>query len=310
MSDSQDCTQAAPRGLPLWVYRLGLVVATMIWGGNFVVAKPAVGELGSFWVIGIRFTCAALIMLALSFKHVKRHISKSAVRAGLIIGVFAFLGYGSQFLGLQGTTPSKNAFLSACYCVTTPFIWWLVSRRAPTRRNILCALLCTAGIALVSLQGEGGLSWGDGVSVLSAFLYGSEIVVIALLLLDNDIIVVTILELLVSGVLGCVCGFALGGAPSPQAIASPDMLWRLAYVTVLGSCFASTVQNVAQKHLPPAEIGLLCSLESVFGTIFSVVFYQESLTLKMLAGFVLIFCSLIICTLPAKQGKREEARAG
>ena len=295
MADPQANIQAAPRRLPLWAYRLGLVVATIIWGGNFVVAKPAVDELGSFWVIGIRFTCAALIMLALSFKHVKRHVSVSAVRAGVIIGVFAFLGYGSQFLGLQGTTPSKNAFLSACYCVTTPFIWWLVSHRRPSRRNVACALLCAVGIGLVSLQGGGGLSWGDGVSVLSAFLYGAEIVVIAFFLLDNDIIVVTIVELLASGVLGCACGFALGGAPSPEAIASPDMLWRLAYVTVLGSCFASTVQNVAQRHLSPAEIGLLCSLESVFGTIFSVVFYQESLTLKMLAGFTLIFCSLIVC---------------
>ncbi len=77
------------------------------------------------------------------------------MRAGLITGVFAFLGYGSQFLGLQGTTPSKNAFLSACYCVTTPFIWWLVSRRRPTRRNVARALLCMACIGLASMQGAG-----------------------------------------------------------------------------------------------------------------------------------------------------------
>ncbi len=307
MSDVQDCTRAERRRFPLWVYRAGLVVATMIWGGNFVVAKPAVDSLGSFWVIGIRFVCASLILLAFSFGHVRRHITKAAVRAGLIIGVFAFLGYGSQFLGLQGTTPSKNAFLSACYCVTTPFIWWLVSRRRPTRRNVACALLCMVGIGLVSLQGEGGLSWGDGVSVLSAFLYGSEIVVIALLLLDNDIITITILELFTSGVLGCAVGFFADGVPDPALLGSADMLWRLAYVTVLGSCIASTVQNIAQKHLPPAEIGLLCSLESVFGTIFSVLFYQESLTLKMLAGFALIFCSLIICTLPANRGEEKQA---
>ena len=59
MSDILDCTQSVRRALPLWVYRTALIAATMIWGGNFVVAKPIVESLGSFWVIGIRFICAA-----------------------------------------------------------------------------------------------------------------------------------------------------------------------------------------------------------------------------------------------------------
>ena len=292
MSDTLDCTQPVRRALPLWVYRTALITATMIWGGNFVVAKPIVESLGSFWVIGIRFICAATIMLVLSFNHVRRHINRQAIKAGVVIGLFAFLGFGTQFLGLEGTTPSRNAFLSACYCITTPFLWWLVAHKRPTKRNIACALICVVGIGLVSLQDEMGMSWGDGVSVLSAFLYGGEIIAIALFMGTNDVLVVTIVELIVAGILGCVTGVFVSGLPSVDVLTSPDTIWRLAYVVVLGTCFASTAQNTAQKHLQPAEIGLLCSLESVFGTLFSMLFYNEAITVRMMSGFALIFAAI------------------
>ncbi len=284
-----------------WVFRAALVVATMVWGGNFVVAKPLVETFGGFWVIGIRFVCASALMFAFSARHVTRHLDSTSLKAGLVIGIFAFLGFGSQFFGLEGTTPSRNAFLSACYCVTTPFLWWAVSHKRPSRRNCMCALVCVVGMGLVSLQGETGVSWGDGVSILSAILYGGEIVAITLCMGKNDVVTVTVVELLVAGVLGCVSGFFVHGAPSVTSLLDSDAVWRFAYIVILGSCFASTAQNVAQKHLPPAEIGLLCSLESVFGTLFSVVFYNEALTAKMLAGFALILTAIVVSELPARK---------
>ena len=284
-----------------WVFRAAIIVATMIWGGNFVVAKPLVETFGGFWVIGIRFVCASALMFAFSARHVMRHLGRDSLKAGLVIGIFAFLGFGSQFFGLEGTTPSRNAFLSACYCVTTPFLWWAVSRKRPSRRNFLCALVCVAGMGLVSLQGEMGVSWGDGVSILSAVLYGGEIVAITLCMGKNDVATVTVVELFVAGVLGCAAGLLVYGAPSTASLLAPDTIWRFAYIVILGSCFASTAQNVAQKHLPPAEIGLLCSLESVFGTLFSVVFYNEALTAKMLAGFALILAAIVISELPTRK---------
>ena len=279
----------------------------MIWGGNFVVAKPLVETFGGFWVIGIRFVCAAALMFAFSACRVIRHLNRDSLKAGLVIGVFAFLGFGSQFFGLEGTTPSRNAFLSACYCVTTPFLWWAVSRKRPSRRNFFCAIICVMGMGLVSLQGETGVSWGDGVSILSAVLYGGEIVAITLFMGKNDVITVTVVELLVAGVLGCVAGLFVHGVPNATSLLALDTLWRFAYVVILGSCFASTAQNVAQKHLPPAEIGLLCSLESVFGTLFSVVFYNEALTSRMVGGFALIFLAIVVCELPTRRKADEKA---
>ncbi|MDO4212452.1 MAG: DMT family transporter [Bacteroidales bacterium] len=283
--------------LPRWVYILVLISATVIWGGNFVVAKGAVEQVGGAWVTGIRFLTAGFVMLAVFFPRIKKAITADLVKAGVIIGVFSCLGYGFQFWGLEGTTPSKNAFLSACYCVTVPFIWWLVARRRPTGRNLLAAGVCLAGMALVTLNGEFTVSWGDGVSILSAVLYGAEIVSIAMLLKDHDILAITAIQMITSGILAIVGGMLTSGFPGVDVLTRPDFAMRLLYIILLGSCYATVAQNVAQKHLPPTEASLLISLESVFGTVFSVIFYGEEMTLKLVLGFALIFGSILLSEL-------------
>ncbi|MDO4502104.1 MAG: DMT family transporter [Coriobacteriia bacterium] len=293
------------RELPAWAYRVILISCTLIWGGNFVVAKGAVTAVGATWVIGIRFFVAGLIMLVALLPHMRRHLTPELVKAGCLIGLFSFLGYGAQFLGLQGTTPSKNAFLSTCYCVITPFVWWLVAHRRPTGRNLLAAAICVGGMALITLQGDLTVSWGDGVSMLSAVLYGIEIVAIAKLIRSYDVLTITAVQMISSGVYAMALALALHQPLDVSVATSPAFLAQMAYIIILGSCYASTAQNLAQTHVPPAQASLFFALESVFGTVFSVLFYGEVLTLKMLAGFALIFAAILISELKGGKDVQE-----
>ena len=79
----------------------------------------------------------------------------------------------------------------------------------------------------------------------------------------------------------------------------------MAYVIFPAAAFGSVAQNLAQAHVSASEAGLLCSLESVFCAIFSVTLLNENLTLKMAAGFILIFASIIVAQL--SEGKGEQA---
>ena len=62
---------------------------------------------------------------------------------------------------------------------------------------------------------------------------------------------------------------------------------------MLASCVCNAVQNVAQTVVPPAPAALLLSLESVFAVVASVIFYGEQLTLRLVAGFALIFVAVL-----------------
>ena len=53
------------------------------------------------------------------------------------------------------------------------------------------------------------------------------------------------------------------------------------------------LQTLGQKYTPPATVAIILTLESVFGTAISVMFY-EKLSLRLIMGFLLIFLAVLI----------------
>ena len=68
----------------------------------------------------------------------------------------------------------------------------------------------------------------------------------------------------------------------------------LLYLAVFATTIALLLQNIGLKYADPTSGAILLSLESVFGVLFSMLFYQERLTLRLGAGFLLIFIAVIL----------------
>lgn len=271
-----------------------LTVAAAVWGLGFIIGKGAIENVGATWFSAIRFLGSAIVILVALFPHIYRNFSVGVLKAGCIIGVFSFLGFLTQFIGLGLTTPSKNAFLSACYCLTVPFVWWVVSRKRPSKRVLVAAVVCTVGIAFVSLSDSLSISLGDGISILSAFLYGAEIVVISLVVKNYDILSVTMVQQFVSGFLALAAAFVAQPIPTAAQVCNLEFVGQMLYIVLLAAAFGAVAQNLAQARLSAAESGLLCSLESVFCAVFSAMLLGEQMTPQMILGFVLIFGAIVV----------------
>ena len=59
--------------LPTSVYKILIVIATAIWGVSFVFMKDVVSVLPPTWLLGIRFTCAGIILLLILRKREQKH---------------------------------------------------------------------------------------------------------------------------------------------------------------------------------------------------------------------------------------------
>lgn len=301
-ADNIDSEPSAKRALPSIVYKLMIVAATVIWGLSFVVMKDAVDVVPPAYLIGMRFLACGAILAVLFFKRMRANFDRSHILNGGVLGLLIFLAFWVQTIGLTDTTPGKNAFLTATYCVLVPFIWWFVARKRPTVYNIVAAVLCVAGVGLVSLQGTFALRFGDYMTLLCAVLFAVHIVYVAKVSRGHDILALTVWQFLFGG----VCGFVVGGVsetfPPVEALVDPTFLFNMAYLVVFASCVALVFQNVALAHVPPAQGSLFLSLESVFGVLFSVLLYGEVLTFKLVAGFALIFFAIVVSeTFPLKR---------
>ena len=284
-------------------YRLLIIAATIIWGSSFVIVKDVTNSMPPAWILVVRFTAAAIIMAVAFLKYRELYFERSHVGFGLLFGLAMFLAYYTQTIGITDTTPGKNAFLTGTYCVIVPFLAWVLVRRRPNRYNIVAAVLCIVGIGFISLDGSLTMRFGDAMTLVCAVFYALHIILVSQFAQGRNIYVLTMWQFV--GV--AICSLIVGGLfePMPDWAAVPMDCWiSLAYLAVACTTVALLFQNIGQAHLPPASAALLLSLESVFGVAFSVALGAETLTLRIVFGFALVFAAIIISEVLPERAKR------
>ena len=268
-----------------------LFAAAFIWGSSFFIMKDVSDYIPAFFLLAIRFTGGAVLLALICWSKWK-HFTVDYLWRGAIIGGFLFLAYSVQTFGLLGTTPSKNAFLTAVYCVLVPFFYWAAARRKPDRYNILAAVLCVAGVGFVSLNGDLTVTWGDGLTLVCAVFYAAHIVAVAKVSPGRDIYLLTVFQFAFAALYAWILGGLFQTFP-PAEVFNASILTQLAYLTVMATTVALLFQNVGQVWSDPSSASVILSLESVFGVLCSVIFYGDAVNARLLTGFALIFVAVV-----------------
>lgn len=271
--------------------RLALLTTAVIWGSSFVILKNAIDGLGVMWVLAMRFTISAALLLALAGKRL-RSMSRASVRGSVLIGVCLAAAYIVQTYGLKYTTPGKNAFLTTTYCVMVPFLAWLVYKRKPGLHNVAAAVLCVAGIGFVALDaGFGEVNTGDVLTIFSGVFYALQIILMEQYISGCDSLSVSAVEFSTAAVICLVGTFAFEGTP---VIPASGQIFAVLYLAVMCTALCFFLQAWGMKYTPSSTAAMIMTLEAVFGTIFSVILYHEQVTLRLLAGFALIFVAVVL----------------
>lgn len=270
--------------------RGALVLTTLIWGTSFIIMKDTLDTVPTLWLLAFRFTGAAVLMALFGARQLKT-LDLGYLKGGVVMGVCLCVAYIVQTYGLVYTTPGKNAFLTATYCVLVPFLWWFFNKKKPDRYNLSAALICLVGMGLVSLQDDLSVGIGDALTCCCGLFYALHIIATAKAAEGRSPVLLSMIQFATAAVL-CWIVAPLSG-PMPKSI--PAESWcSIAYLCFMctGVCFL--LQTIGQKYTPPSAVAVILTLESVFGTLLSILFYHERLTLRVAAGFVLIFAAVLI----------------
>lgn len=275
----------------VFIADLSLVLVALFWGLGFVAMKDALEAFPTFWLLTLRFFTAALIM-ALLFRRTLAAASKRDLGAGALIGVFLFLGFAAQTIGLNYTSPGKQAFLTATYVVLVPLISWGVRRIFPGVVSLAASGLCLAGMALLTLQEGFSINSGDSLTLLCAIFFAVHILAIERFAATTNPLVLAVVQIFMVGLLSLPFAVALG--PWPGLAGGGSAIWSLVFTIFFCTIFAFIVQNAAQKFTPSTHTAIILSLESVFGAAAGIYFYGEVFTSKMALGCALILASVLL----------------
>ena len=252
-----------------------LLLVAAIWGGGFIAAKEALTTMTPFGILSTRFLLSSVIMLILFFPAI-RTCSKKDIQFGVMIGIIQYISFIFQLKGLALTTVEKQSFLVTAYVIFVPFFSWIAARNAIRRRDILCALLAFVGL---------GFAVGFAV----------QIVYVGNFVKNANIFAMTCIQFLTTGLLALPF-LDVSGLLSADTAA----IYGIAYLVLFNTAFAFLAQNIAQQYTTDAHASLLISLESVFGFLLAVWFYQDAVTLQELCGCTLMMTAIILSKLSGK----------
>lgn len=308
-----------------------LVLANLFWGISFPLIKSMSAVHAqllpgsSTWFITAsaifpRFFLGALVVGAFC-PGTLRTLTRSELRQGVGLGVFALLGMVFQNDGLQFTEASTSAFLTQLYAILIPLVLAVRARRLPPWTVWASCALVLAGVAVLARLDWRDLRLGRGeveTLICSVFFMGHILWLGKAEFAGNRALPVTVVMFAVEAVAGL--GLAFWTAPQAADVFVPwtsgPWLGFTAALTLFCTVGSFTLMNMWQPKISSTEAGLIYCIEPVFVAIMALFlpawfaawggfdYPNETLTAHLLLGGGLITAANILIQL------RPLARAG
>ncbi len=271
---------------------LGLSLTAFIWGSGFIgVSISLSGGLTPLQILTIRFFIGAVLIGVIFFKEIKNNITKEAIISGSIIGLFLFIAFAFQTFGMAYTTASKNAFLTAINVVIVPFIGFILYKRPLDKYGIISSIIAILGIGILSLEADFSINLGDFLTIICAFGFAFHIFFTGEFVKKYNPVVLTVVQFSVATVLSLVVQILFNEV---RINAEMSSIIGVLYLGIFSTTIAFLLQTICQKDVSETKSAIILALESVFGTILSVIILHEVLTVRMVIGCLIIFSAIII----------------
>lgn len=318
-----------------------LVLTAFIWGVAFVAQSEGMNYVGGFTFIGVRYLLGGLTLVPVLFFMKRKESqsrqkekgqrpgtesaasgapagadrqdiqeirgqgqsgwlsqrTRTGIIGGICCGLCLVTASSLQQFGIAETTVGKAGFITALYIVLVPLLGVFLHRRVGMHVWVSVGL-AVVGMYLLCITEGFSMGRGDFLVFLCAIGFTFHIMVIDYFSPRADGVLISCVQFFTAGVVGTVLMFAL---ETPTL----DGIWAawlpIAYAGIMSSGVAYTLQIIAQKNLDPTIACLIMSLESVFSLLAGWVLLGQVLSLREMAGCVLVFVAIILAQLPGKK---------
>lgn len=237
----------------------------------------------------------ASLLINIVFLNKVRSITKKEIVAGVTLGSFMFGVFAFQVIGLQYTTASISAFVSSVYVVLIPLIHWAYYKKAPDRYSNIGTILTIIGVGFISLGDGLHISIGIVLTLISTIFAAFQIFCVEIFSKKYDPVTLTIIMLntcfLISTLFSIV---TYSTSETTESIINFTNITIILGLGIISTIIPYLLQNIGQKYVSATKASLIMSTEAIFGTIFSIIIFNDKLSLQMIFGCFLIILAIII----------------
>lgn len=282
---------------------IALILATLMWAGNYVVGQIVVQTMDPISLTWFRWLLAAVPLLVLAQVIEKpdwRAVARAWPRLLLLSGL-GVIGYTLLlYTALQYTSALSASLINAANPAVMVLLAAVLVRERMGWRGIAGLLLGLFGVLVILTNGaiasvfsmrhnEGDLLMIGAIIVWSLYtIFGKSLTVPPITATAAQAVIAAVLLAPVA---------VLTGASWPS---EPSTVWALFFIAAFPSIGAYALWNGALKSIPPGHAGLYLNLITVFTVIIAVTMGSQ-LTLPQILGGLLVFGGV---ALSALRGRR------
>ncbi|WP_036920861.1 DMT family transporter [Propionicicella superfundia] len=280
-----------------------ILAMTAVWGSTFFLIRDLVKIMPTLDFLSVRFTIAAVVMVALFWRHLRR-LTRRDWLAGALIGGLYGAAQILQTFGLERTSATMSGFVTGLYVVFTPILAALVFRDRLGGAVWTAVALSLAGLATLSLQ-PGGLQFGPGewLTLASAIVYAAQILATGRWSTVSNATGLAVVQTMTIAAMTTVVA-----APDGYILPTSSTHWIvIAYMALIAGAGAVWAQTWAQARIAPARAAVLMTTEPLFAALFAIGIGGEPFTLRVVVGGLLIVSAMYVVELGSRRAPPAEA---
>lgn len=270
-----------------------LLCITIIWGTTFALGKVVLEDVTPLQMISFRFTLSTILLLALFFRSIFPLRLDQALKGGLL-GLFLFLGFVVQTIGLSITSASKSAFITGMVVVFVSLLQIIVGRRPPKFGNILGVMIVTLGLWFLTSPEGAAFNAGDAFTLACAVLFAMYMVYLDVISREMSAVQLTFLQVGTNALLAIGAMSIFESAPLRL---TPFNTVALVYLALFATVITTFMQTKYQKDTTPTRAAIIFTMEPVFASVIAAVFLGEHLGFLGITGGALIVTGVLVSEL-------------
>lgn len=281
------------------------LMAMLLWGSAIPLIKLTylhAGILpddpgGKIFIAGIRFFMAGLLTYIYFFLFNKEKVEKDKINFKFIIILALIqttLQYSTYYIGLSNTLGSLAAVIQASNAFITVIISViLIADEKLTARKVAALIIGSIGLLIINLKDAGSFHFkltGEGFILIATTLNALASVLIRKYGRDQNSFLMTGTQFLLGAT-----PLIIIGALTHTSLVNFDLklFLMLSYGAFISATSFTIWTSVLQAH-SASEFGVYKLFIPIFGTILSVLFLGEELTIYIILGLIFVLLGAVV----------------
>lgn len=275
-------------------FYMGLMLVTsLLWGGNFVVAKTLVAHASPMTLTLVRWLIAVIVLLPLVWWKEKRLVPAKAALVPLclmgITGVALFNIF--QFLALERTTSTNAGLISTMNTMSIALFSFAFLKEKINGLQLLAMVLSFIGVFLVLSKGDWQLLWhfqlntGDLWMVAAVCVWGLYSVCSKWAMQTTSPLMAT----LYAGLFGVLILVPFTITDFTFSEIDSSFILSLLYTGVISTVVCMVFWNIGVQQLGATTSGIFLNFNPIFTALLAFLFIGEQLSwLQGIGGIIVI----------------------